>query len=169
MAKSKLRQLVRFPWAAQGCLEAAYAQYKNAWAQTTVDMLVGKVNEELSERFSAEQRERVRKVFNAIKEAQTKRRQASQRELYRDRTTFDRASAKYAVRGSPGHMADANRGSAASSVLTRACQRALCACKSWPNNRICCGCWCARTESCCALRVTEGVLGCDAEYGHLVA
>ena len=60
---------------AQGCVEQAYAQYRNAWAQTTVDMLVGKVHDTLTDRFSPEQRERVRHVFNTIKEAQTKRRQ----------------------------------------------------------------------------------------------
>ena len=56
-------------------MEQAYAQYRNAWAQTTVDMLVGKVHDTLTDRFSPEQRERVRHVFNTIKEAQTKRRQ----------------------------------------------------------------------------------------------
>jgi len=77
-------------------VEQAYAQYRNAWAQTTVDMLVGKVHDTLTDRFSPEQRERVRHVFNTIKEAQTKRRQAAKHQLNRDRTTFDRASAKYA-------------------------------------------------------------------------
>jgi hypothetical protein len=59
----------------QGCVEQAYTQYRNAWAQTTVDMLVGKVHDTLTDRFSPEQRERVQHVFNTIKEAQTKRRQ----------------------------------------------------------------------------------------------
>ena len=63
-------------------MEEAYRQYRKAWAQTAVDMLLAKIMDHHTRKFSPEQSERVRKVSNQVKEAQTRRRQVGDFDLY---------------------------------------------------------------------------------------
>eukprot|EP00240_Pyramimonas_obovata_P006395 CAMPEP_0118942060 /NCGR_PEP_ID=MMETSP1169-20130426/35266_1 /TAXON_ID=36882 /ORGANISM="Pyramimonas obovata, Strain CCMP722" /LENGTH=316 /DNA_ID=CAMNT_0006886979 /DNA_START=75 /DNA_END=1022 /DNA_ORIENTATION=+ len=65
------------------------------WTRVPVDMLVAKVHE-VRAKFAPGQRDRLQKVYNRVKEQQTRRRQVAQQEAARDRSAFETAQSKYA-------------------------------------------------------------------------